>query len=312
MRSKCAVIPERSEGPDGTRGSAVQMGSFAFLGPLRFGLVRGAFPSQHRRVVASEERSGEALTASGDAVDPAATASKDASALAVTVPPAPGRAMISAAELRAFLAKPDTQKRIRAVVVARVRKDTPDAVRDDIVQQTNLTLLQSPSRPRSIATASGWVGLVTQRQVANHFRARKAEARWLELDEDSDARPDETQPAADADREGSWMIASWLAAAVASSPRDQETFELLVYKATTGKTYAQVAADHAMAEKALVGRVVQFKKKYQPRHHRRRAGVALAILAGALTLALLGWLFWYPKPEVARPPPQTPAPSVPP
>jgi DNA-directed RNA polymerase specialized sigma24 family protein len=275
-----------------------------------FPLVRAPFPSQHPRTLASEELSDEAFSASSDGVDSVAFASTDVPALVSDISPAPTRAMISAAELRVLLAQPDTQQRIRAIVAKRVRKGAPGAVRDDIVQQANLTLLQSPSRPRSAATASGWVSAVTHRQVANYFRARAVETRWLEIDEDPEARPEAAQTGPDAAPEGDWMIAPWLAQAVASSPRDQETFELLVYKAATRKTYEEVADDHAMAPKALVGRVVQFKKKYLPRYQRRRTNVALAVLTGALTLALLGWLFWYPKPEVAKPPPPKPAPSA--
>jgi len=109
------------------------------LGQVRFPLVRETSPSQHPAAVTSE-------------------------------------AMISPAALRALLAEPDTQKRIRAVVSSRVRSGTPDAVRDDIVQQANLALLQSPSRPRSPKRALAWLSAVTQRQVANYFRARAAEA----------------------------------------------------------------------------------------------------------------------------------------
>jgi len=242
------------------------------LGQVRFPLVRETSPSQHPAAVTSE-------------------------------------AMISPAALRALLAEPDTQKRIRAVVSSRVRSGTPDAVRDDIVQQANLALLQSPSRPRSPKRALAWLSAVTQRQVANYFRARAAEARWLELDDDPDARPDERESREFVAPEDPWMIAPWLAQAVTANPRDQETLEFLLYKAESRKTYEEVAADHALGAKALVGRVVQFKKKYLPRHQRRRRNVALALLAGALTLAFLGSLFWYPQPEAAKPAPPRP-PSV--
>ena len=183
-------------------------------------------------------------------------------------------------ELRKFLGHPEayTQRIRRHRYAARVRSGAPDAVRDDIVQEANLALLTSPSRPRSMDTAAGWLSTVTMRTIAHYFRAEAPKAKWLDREADVDALVDEGPANAEA-AAGDWMVSSWLAEAVEDSPRDQETFELLLYKAATAKSYANVAADHGMAEKALIGRVVQFKKKYTP--GAARAPPRGVVLAGA-------------------------------
>jgi DNA-directed RNA polymerase specialized sigma24 family protein len=235
--------------------------------------------------------------------------SSDISPLVSDVPPALVPSTVTDAQLRAFLAHPDVQKRIRGIVAARVRADAPEALRDDLAQQANLDVLTSKSRPRSMDTASGWLAMVTTHSIARHMRAEGSRARWLEtgVDFHDDEGPPGTAVAASSGRDD-WLLSRWLAHAVAGDPRDQETFELIAYKAASSKSYEQVALEHATNESALRKRIARFQSKYRPRYRRRRVNIALALVTGALTLALLGWLFWRPTPEVAKPPPRTPLP----
>jgi DNA-directed RNA polymerase specialized sigma24 family protein len=272
-------------------------------------LVRAAVPSQHPPVATddlSDDRASRSETPpSVEAVAP----SSDIPPLVSDVPPAPASSTVTDAQLRAFLAHPDIQKRVRAIVAARLHGGAPDALRDDIVQQANLAVLTSKSRPSSMDTASGWLSMVTVRAVARHLRADASRRRWLDVKVDIDDEEGPAGAVATDATETDWLLSRWLAHAVSGSPVDQEVFELIAYKAASGKTYAEVAAEHGTTEHALTLRVARFKAKYLPRYRRRRTGLALAVLTGALTLALLGWLFWRPKPEEAKPPP--PRPPVP-
>jgi hypothetical protein len=51
------------------------------------------------------------------------------------------RAGITREELRAFIAQPSTQQRIRDIVATRVDRKTPNAVVDDIAQLANMVVL---------------------------------------------------------------------------------------------------------------------------------------------------------------------------
>ena len=152
---------------------------------------------------------------------------------------------VSSAELRAFIARAETQARIREIVVARVGKEAPGDLIKDLVQSAIEAALQAKSPPRSMETARGWVGTVTARAVVDHFRRDAVHIRWLRRDVEVEELPSEP----DEPGEGvapPWLLTGWLRPRVAGNPRDQETYELLLYKATTGKTHAEVAANHAI------------------------------------------------------------------
>jgi DNA-directed RNA polymerase specialized sigma24 family protein len=197
---------------------------------------------------------------------------------------APGR--VSREALREFVAQPEVQERIRTIVAARVGGRAPKAVIDDIVQETNLAILGAASRPRSMETASGWVATVTARAVATHFRRSAAGLRWIEPEADVDE-----QAAALPETPGEgWLIGEWLAPILREHGRDQETYELLVYKATNEKSHDEVAADHAMTTAALKSRIHEFKKKYEPRWRRRQAMLLLILFGGVALVVTAGWL----------------------
>ena len=182
------------------------------------------------------------------------------------------------------------------MVRARVRRDTPEADIEDLIQKANLEAIASKSHPRTLATARGWLGVLTARTVVRHYRESKGKS-WLELDGEIDERGESgTVP----DRE--WLISAWLSKAVAGNEREQETFELVVYKANTGKSYQEVANDHAMTEGALKSRVFALATKYEPRWRRRQSMIILLLLFGAAGLVLLVvWLLRPPPHENIQP-----------
>ena len=199
---------------------------------------------------------------------------------------------LSVVELHAFLARPATQAHIRKVVVARLNRTAPGTLIEDLVQDANLDASEAQSRPRSIETATGWMGTVTARAIVNHFRREAADAKYLEPGVDVQelpAEPDESQGSVAPE----WLLTEWLRPRVAEDPRDQETYELLVYKAETGKTHAEVAADHGMTEGTLKSRIRALKMKHEPQWRRRQRMFLLMILFGvAAAVTALVWLLW--------------------
>jgi DNA-directed RNA polymerase specialized sigma24 family protein len=213
---------------------------------------------------------------------------------------------ISPEQLRAYLALPEIQKRIMTVVRATL-KDGPAAhLAEDIAQEANVAMLSAKSRPRAMDTAFGWVSMAARRAVVHSFRRRKIENAWLVPDGDIDEYPSR-RPPPPADE---WMISRWLARVVRDNATDQETFELLVYKARSEKTYEQVASEHGMTGVALRSRVWTFRNKYQPRWVRWKRALELLLLLGAVAIAVLLWLFSRPKHAEIRPDPTPAVPSI--
>ncbi len=200
---------------------------------------------------------------------------------------------VTDAQLRSLLGLRETQEYIRSVVVGRVRKETPRSDIDDLVNDANIAALTSKSRPRSMETARGWLGTVTARAVAIHFRRGAKHEKYLELEADVEelaAEPDD-------DLEPRMSISPWLASQVAGNPRDQETYEILRYKAETGKSHAEVAADHAMTTAALKNRISKFKARYEPQWRARERMILVLLLFGiGVVVAVLAWLLLRPRP----------------
>ena len=211
-------------------------------------------------------------------------------------------------ELRAFLALPDTQAQIRKIVLARIRGKVSDVEVEDLVQEASVAVLTSTSRPKSMTTAMGWLGLVTARAVFDHFRRNKSRRQSLVLEDDVDAFPADDEPKGGFAPD--WLVTRWLADRVASSPRHQATYELLLYKARNNLTLAQVAEKHCMTEGALKSRIHTLKMDYQPQWKRRERMFILVILLGIGLVVAIGWLAW--DRERTQPPARpAPAPTSP-
>jgi DNA-directed RNA polymerase specialized sigma24 family protein len=232
---------------------------------------------------------------------------------------------ISPEELRAYLRSAEAQQRIRRVVLARLDPRTPGNVADDIVQEVNLRVLTTPTRPRMMKTAPGWLATVTAREVANHFRREAGNRKWLkrDVDVDEEAAPPSSRRE---EKPKAWLISEWLAPLVAEDEREQETYELIVYKARSGKSYGTVAGEHGMTASALYNRIHELKTKYLPRWRKRQSELHFVLLGGVALLAVavaLVWLLWgwlHPQrivaplhsvptaaPELPLPPPDDPA-----
>src|SRR4051794_10807844 len=91
-------------------------------------------------------------------------------------------ATLTDAELRAFLGRRDSQERIRIVVIGRLKGQAPAGLVDDLAQLANIAALTSKARPRSHATANGWLSTIAARTVVTHFRGQAAHHKWLAPD----------------------------------------------------------------------------------------------------------------------------------
>jgi len=122
----------------------------------------------------------------------------------------------------------------------------------------------------------------------HHFRRGKTDLAWLNREVDVEKQPDEP-----AELPGdTWLVAHWLDRAVAKDERDQQTYEMIRYKARTGKTDEQVAADHFMTYAAWTCRLSRFRTKYAPRWRRRQLFVILMLGGGAAVVVFLAWHWW--------------------
>jgi hypothetical protein len=96
------------------------------------------------------------------------------------------------------------------------------------------------------------------------------------------------------DVDAHWLVSEWLGSILVEKPRHRETYELLLYKARTGKTHEQVATDHGMTVDVLKSRVRALKTAYQPEWRRRQSLAAFLFLSGLAVLAVLGWFLRRP------------------
>ncbi len=209
---------------------------------------------------------------------------------------------VSPEVLADYLALPETQKAVSKLVRSLTAEGTPAPVLEDLEQEAYVAALSAQSRPRSPETMKAWLKTLVRRAICDYFRTGKRDETWLERDEDV-----EEQPAEPVDPpEDPWLVHDWLKNAVAGDELDTETFEMLTYRARTGKTDREVAEDHGLTYAAWTNRLSRFKKKYVERYERRRmvllllggAVVALVVVIAAIVLrALLA-----PAPPVSRPP----------
>ncbi len=201
----------------------------------------------------------------------------------------PSLKAVSEAQLWAYLGEQATQKRISRLVSWFVSEKTPVFVVEEIAQEANIAAMMARSRPRSTETMAAWLRTVVRRAVCHHFRNGATDQKWLNRDEDV-----EEVGAEPAESPGDlWLMGDWLRPAVAHDERDQETFELIGYKARGDKTDQQVADEHGMTYAAWTSRLSRFKKKYEPRWQRRqRALLFLRFGGAAIGLALIAYVLW--------------------
>jgi DNA-directed RNA polymerase specialized sigma24 family protein len=196
-------------------------------------------------------------------------------------------------ELRAYLARPSTTERIRRLVLKRVGRKTPKTVVDEMLQEANIAVMTDKWGPRSLATARGWLATVIARAMVSYLGRGAKDRKWMAIDDGVGAIATDPEIESDA-RPKRWLVSRWLGTFARQSERDQETLELVVYKARTSKGYEEIAAEHAMTVQALKSRVAHFKQKYRPALQRRRATMVALLVASAALVALAARFLSHP------------------
>ena len=206
-------------------------------------------------------------------------------------------------ELRAFLCRDDVQRRIRGVVRARLGKDAPKQLAEDIAQDANVTMLSAKALPRSMATADGWVSALARRAVVHHFRRGSCDAKWLDPEGDVDALPADGGEIP-AQRMAHQRVARGGRPAERQGRGDPRASRL------PGADGQEVPRGRGRSRhhvgQALKSRVHEFKKKYEPRWRRRQGMYVLIVLLGAALVAIAAALVWIlvrPTPADIRPDP---------
>ena len=276
----------------------------------RRALLAPAPPStEHRRSPRAMEPDDKDPPAPGDGPperdDGAPEGPADAPVEDLLAGPPPGipPSRVTGAELRAFLGTKRTVRRLTRFVRKRLGGNVPDHVVEEIVSDAFARALAARARPRSADTMFGWLRGVTRHALADYFEKRTAEREHLV---DPAEGVDWEAIAGDEAGERELELDEWLTRAVRRNERDQETLELLFYKAERGKTDDEVARDHGMTATAWRVRVHRFRAKYAPRWGRRDLGMlTLLILGGAsVAVALVWWIVTRSAPPA--PPKATP------
>jgi DNA-directed RNA polymerase specialized sigma24 family protein len=219
--------------------------------------------------------------------------------------------------VRAFLARRTTYAQIRSLAAGAVAAQLIDDIVNDTFEEALKAAVRAP--PRDAATLPAWIGTIARRVIADSHakgkRREKYEAPMPIEPVDSDLpddgspnapvqawSPDEGPPerpltydprsAPDAWPDGEGRVVRWLERKVAKSPRDRETFEILLEKAREGKTYGQIAEERGMTLTALSSRIFEFKGKYLPRYKRERDRSILLILLLGASLVAVGVALW--------------------
>ncbi len=212
----------------------------------------------------------------------------------------PEEAPVTRAMVSAYMGKRSTLRLILRVVRLHVAKGTPNHVCEAIASDAHVRILESASLPASPAKMDAWLSTLTSRATMDHFRRQAPDLRWLRREvEIEDVRGEAEEE--EADPNDAWLLTNWLRERVKGDRADEETLELILEKARTGKTYEQLGAERGVDWAVLGNRVHRFKVKYLPLRHRaeeKRNRMLLLLLLGAV-LAGLGWVLW----AVLRPAP---------
>jgi DNA-directed RNA polymerase specialized sigma24 family protein len=195
-------------------------------------------------------------------------------------PPAAEPGGVPAAIVRAFLAQRETTRLLRKRVRRRVKSAELAA---DLVQAalTEAVAAVDKTPPRTAESMPGWVGIIADRKVAEHYKVRARRAPHEGTVDDVD------EVAVEPEGQGGvvdWTLTGWLHKQVDGHARDEELLDILKDKAINEKTWEQIAGERDVTQRALWNRVARFKKKYEPRWRKHRA---MLIAGGLLLIALL-------------------------
>src|SRR5260370_13597253 len=232
--------------------------------------------------------------------------------------------------LRDFLSRPLTLQWLTAFVRRRVSSQRVEDVRQDVLVRA----LEATSLPAVERALPSWLRTIAERTIAGDHtkRVRRKEHETQidelrELEKLARAHGVAADVAGEVDDEAAaltydpretmhfdthrFFIRPWIEAQVRDNARDKETLDLLLEKASSGKTYDAIATEQRMTLTALAARVFQFKKKYLPRYQRdRNRAIVVVLLFAAAVVALLLWALLHGSQGTDREPNLPPVPSA--
>jgi DNA-directed RNA polymerase specialized sigma24 family protein len=199
---------------------------------------------------------------------------------------------VSAEVLRATLARKETQDHLVAVIRRSLSKKTPRWIVDEILSNVNTRVLTTLARPYDETRVRGWLTTVAVSVRNSYFRNGAAHARWIHPGADlEEVLPESTDEPIEDDDPPSWLIGPWLEKKVASHPEDRAAYDLIVERARSGKSYAELAAERGESVNALTKRVQRFKAKYVPlrrRYNERRHALLVLLKLFGIPLVVAG------------------------
>jgi len=224
---------------------------------------------------------------------------------------------VTRAELRAFVGKPTTYARARAIIGQKVKGQEVD----DLVGEAIAEALETKDEnlPRT-ASIQAWFDRICRRRVAKRYaklaRRKKHEGPMPvapavvdeagePVEDPGDAVKDvdprvEPHPIANDWRAEGWLLRRWMREQVASDPRDRETWAIMEELAEAedgeGLSYKRLAEQHGMTEAQLYKRVERLREKYRRRYEEWRNGMVMAFLrwgaAAVVAGAVIAWVLW--------------------
>lgn len=219
--------------------------------------------------------------------------------------------------VRAFLGRRTTYSQVRALAARAVPAQSIEDIVNDTFEEALKASVQAP--PRNPTTLPAWIGTIGRRVIADFHAKRERREQYeapMPIEPVDSGSPDDGSPnlpvqawspdeappaltptydprdAPDAWPNGEGRIVRWLERKVAKSPRDRETFEILLERAREGKTYGEIAEERGMTLTALSSRIFEFKGKYLPRYKRERDRSILLILLFGASLVAAAVALW--------------------
>lgn len=232
------------------------------------------------------EPSGPRLHDADAALDPSPAVAQAAPASTRDFEPLLG---VVRAEVYAYLEGKASRSLVKRVVRAHVARKTPRFVCEDIESDAVTRMLEAKQPPTRPEAMDAWACVVTARAVVDYFRRGASDMRWLRRDVEAADQPAEPPEALDGDDK--WLLSTWLAEQVKDDAADKVTFDLILEKGRTGRSYEQIAAERGMTPAALSNRIYRMKLKYLPRRLRheeqRNRMILMWLLAGAAAVVVV-------------------------
>jgi DNA-directed RNA polymerase specialized sigma24 family protein len=193
--------------------------------------------------------------------------------------------------VRAFLARSSTTRAVRAVILTLV----PSAEVEALVKESMLEATAAADRtaPSTHDALPMWVVAIAHRVVADFLERSTRRARYQgslpprarDYDESGEdvAQAAGYDPDEDSKIERNDHVRRWIERAVARSPRDRETLDILLEHARHGKPYKKIAAERGLTMPSLTARTFEFRKRFAQRYAHRHDRMKLWIALGAAT-----------------------------